>query len=787
MPTAAPQQASFNAGEVSGLMYGRIGEYDRMKSAMKVCKNAVCRVEGPWTRRPGTYFVAECVANPAGPSRVVPFKFSNLQAYMLEFAPGAIRVYKNRAPIYDNILTITAITQANPCQVTYVGNDPANGDHIDIAGVVGMTQLNGRRFRLANVNGAANTFTLQETNGTDVNSTSYSAYVSGGLANHVLTIPTSYNPVSSLKFVQSADVLFIWDPLLPEAQLTRISDTNWTLSNTVFFDGPYMLENATSTTLTPSAATGNGITITASSTTGINNGSGFLTSDVGRLIRMKEGSTWGYAVIKTRVSSTQVTADVVNTLTNTNAKTVWRLGLYSGTTGYPTCGAFYGDRLYRGGVAAEPDRLDGSRVSDYDNLQPTATDGSVTDSHAVSFRLNSDDVQTIHWMRGIGNGLAVGTYEGEWLVSPSTTQEAITPTNINAKQSTPYGSANQQSVKVGTSVVYVEAGARRLRELDFQYYDNQLVSTDLTMLADHITKGNFDPADPVASVDDPSTPTYSGIKEIAYQKKMIPIIWAARNDGALIGLTYDKNEKVIGWHRHFLGGRYDDQNRPPKVTSVAVIPSADGSYDELWMVVQRRKGVALNQYIEYLTPFWEQGDNHTTVAHFVDSGIAYSGSPTTTISGLNHLAGETVDILADGATHPQKVVGEFGSITLDRLASNVRVGYAYESDGATLRFDAGAADGTAQGKIQRIHDVVFRLFDTLGLKVGPSFDSLRQLTFRTAADPMSQAVPLFTGDRGPEDWESGYSQEEIVCWRVSQPLPATVLAVMPRLQTQDGS
>ncbi len=782
MPAAAPIKNNFNSGELSPLMMGRV-DFERYASALKVCKNHIPYLQGPVTRRPGTYLCDE-VKDSTKDTRTVAFKYSTISAFAIEVGDQYFRFKKNRAPVYDIALTIIGITQASVGVVTYTGTDPSNGDHVDISIVAGMTQVNGRRFKVSNVNAGANTFELEDVAGTDIDTTTYTAYSSGGTANRVYTLATTYLEADlfQLKFKQSADVVYIHHPDYPERKLSRVSDSSWTLADTVFLDGPYMIENITATTLTPAAATGSNIVLTASSIVGINGGTGFQTTDVGRLIRLKQGSVWGYCRIVTRTSTTVVNVDIINTLTSTAAKTQWRLGLYSETTGYPSCSTFYGDRLYRSGVPAIPERLDGSYVGDYDNMAPSAIDGTVTDAHAVSFRLNSDDVQSVRWMMGTSNGISVGTFEGEWLVNASTLNEAVTPTNIHANQSTSWGSQDIQPVKVGSSVLFCEAGGRRVRELNYQYYENQLQAVDTTVLAEHITKGNYDPADHDAGT---STVALSGIVEMAYQKKKVPMVWMPRNDGVLIGLLMSKDDKVMGWSRHVLGGWSNAGHTvPPLVKSCCVIPASDGSYDELWMIVQRNINGRLVQYNEFLTDLWEQG-NAQEDAFFVDCGLTYDGAPTLTGTGAAHLAGETVQVLADGAVQPDVTIDSSGGWGLTRAASVVHLGYSYDSDGQCLRFEAGSATGTAQGKLQRSHTVIFRLYDTLGLQVGPSFDDLTELTFRDASHPTNRPVPLFTGDKDDFTWDGTYTTENYVCWRFASPLPGTVVAIMPQLVTQD--
>jgi hypothetical protein len=145
-----------------------------------------------------------------------------------------------------------------------------------------------------------------------------------------------------------------------------------------------------------------------------------------------------------------------------------------------------------------------------------------------------------------------------------------------------------------------------------------------------------------------------------------------------------------------------------------------------------------------------------------------------------------VQVLVDGATHPDIVVSATGTWTINYAASVVHLGYAYQSDGQCLRFEAGSATGTAQGKFQRSHIVIFRVYDTLGLSIGPSFTELNEVTFRTAANLLNQPVPLFTGDVGDDSgWDGSYTTENYICWRFASPLPGTVVAIMPQMITQD--
>jgi len=491
---------------------------------------------------------------------------------------------------------------------------------------------------------------------------------------------------------------------------------------------------------------------------------------------MRHTATWGYAKITGYTSPTLVTADVVNDFgAAPTAADEWRLGLWSDTTGYPAAGVFYEDRLVMGGNTSAQQRIDGSRSGDYENMAPSDTDGTVTSSHAYSFVLNSADVQVVQWMTPDEKALFIGTAEGEWPLRPSTQSEAISPTNVSAKQSTSYGSKNTHAIKAGKSVLFINKSGRKLRRMAFDWEADGFNSPNVTRLAEHISKG--------------STVAGSGLKELAWQQEPYPYVWAVRNDGTLLSLLYDQDEKIMGWSRHTLGG-YSDAAKtlPPVVESVAVIPAADGSRDEVWMVVQRYINGSSVRYIEYMTKMWEK-DDAAEDGIYGDCALTYNGVATTSITGLTHLLGETVSVLADGASHPDKLVSATGTITLDRSASVVQVAQGYNSDWQLLRQDVGAADGTAQGKTQRPHRVIFRFDDTGPIKVGPTFNEsglgkLTDIPLRKSTDPTGAPVPLLSGDKAVE-WEADYTSDTYICGRWDSMLPGTLLAVMPQLHTQD--
>ena len=214
--------------------------------------------------------------------------------------------------------------------------------------------------------------------------------------------------------------------------------------------------------------------------------------------------------------------------------------------------------------------------------------------------------------------------------------------------------------------------------------------------------------------------------------------------------------------------------------SVATIPG-DIDEDQVWFIVKRTINGATKRYVEYLRGF----DFGTDVgdAFFVDSGLTYSGSAATTISGLNHLEGQSVAILADGAAHANKTVSS-GAITLDRSVTKAQIGLPFTSKLETLRIDAGSAMGSSQGKNKRIGEVTVRLFRTVGLKIGTSATELDTIPFRSSSDSMDKPLTLFTGDKTAE-FNGGYDDDATITIIQDLPLPMTILAIFPTLSVFD--
>ena len=578
--------------------------------------------------------------------------------------------------------------------------------------------------------------------------------LSGGSAYEIAS-PFLEAELFDIKFAQSADTMYITHPNHHPRKLTRTGHTNWVLTNDVIINGPFMDHNIETTTATPShKIAGATTTVTFSSTTGINVNQGFLSTDVGRLLHIKDG----HLKITSVTSTTIVVGTVIIDLGITTPTTDFALGSFSDTTGYPSCVTFFEQRLVFAATKAQPQTIFFSRSADYENFDDKYHE-TVSDDDAIVYTIASNQVNAIRFLTATRT-LIIGTAGGEFAVNGGGTGEAITPTNILINKQSNHGAANVDGIAVGNATLFLQRAKRKIRELAYNFDVDGYVAPDLTILAEHVTE--------------------SGITQMAYQEEPNSIVWCVRTDGQLLGFTYQREQQVTAWHRHIFGGSFSSGNAVCE--SVEVLPTDNSEY-QVWVIIKRTINGATKRYVEYLhnLDFDETDD---TSFNYLDSQLAYDGSATTTISGLDHLEGEEVSVLADGATHPNKTVSS-GAITLDRSSTKVKVGLPYVSLLQTMRIDAGADNGTSQSKTKRIYEITARLYESIGIEIGPDLNNMERIPFRSSANPMDSGVNVFTGDKEIE-FRGNYETDGFIVVRQTQPLPLTILSLYPKLQTNDG-
>ena len=786
------QVTNFTAGELSPRLRGRtdVAKYD---NGCETLLNFVVMPQGGATRRPGTNYVAAC-ANQAAANRLVPFIFSTVQAYVIEFGNLTARFY------------------ANDGQVT------SSGSPVQI-------------------------------------STPYAAA-----------------DLAQLSWVQSADTLFLFHPKYQVRLLTRTSATAFSISTATFRDGPYLTQNTTATTLTASGTSGS-VTVTASSTVGINfppnnpsAGTGFVATDVGRMIRLNTG-TWGWLVITAVNSTTSVTATVQAVVVGgalgtvgTSATASWCLGKWSDTTGYPYVGTFWQNRLILCGTNNQPNAIECSITADFTNFAPTLSDSTVIATNAMSWIISDDQVNAIGWVSSAGSAqaaqLGIGTSGGENILQAQSTNQALTPSNVQAYRETSLGSAQYvMPLRIGKSILFVNRALRKLHEWTFSWQVNGYVGPDLMVLCEHLTR--------------------AGVAGQVYQQSPHGVIWQWLTDGSLIGLTYLRDQDVVGGHRHILGGQYF--GGAPVVESAAVIPAPGGGrYDELWLTVLRTVNGAVFRSVEVMTPYFENmaadqavfldcsltttlttlagtatvsgltnaapadqppqltgsgtlvTSNPVLTSGMVGNVLRLNGGaalltgftsttrgtvtviggrplatmataaagawtltpPVTSVSGLSYLNGERVTVLADGQViGAQTVAGGTIPITIGTAgASLVTAGLAYSSVLAPMPTEPAGRGGTGQGRLKRLDHLYIRWHETIGGLFGTrqrdgmsgvTTDRTEPVQNRSFSDAMGFASPLFSGTRRVPA-PGGHDADARIIIEQTDPLPMTVLSVGAR-------
>ncbi len=666
MARSAPSLSTFTAGEISPRLEGRI-TLEKYKAGLSDLTNMVVQPHGGVTRRPGTQYLGT-VKDSSVKTRLIPFQFKTTDTYILVFGDQVMRVYRNGSQVLKgSAQNITAVTKANPGVVTISSHGYSNGDEIFLDNVVGMTELNGRNYKVANV--TTNTFTLQDLFGNNINTTNFTTYASAGAVDEIFEVATPYAAadIFNLRFAQSADIMYFVHPSYAIRTLSRTNHNAWTFATATISGSP-----------NPSL---------------------------------------------------------------------------SGTDNYPSVVTFFEQRLVFAATNNNPQTLWFSKSADYLNF----TTGTNADD-ALIYTIASNQVNNIRYLSAT-RVLTIGTSGGEYVLT-TTNNGPITPTTTQIRKYSNYGSANTETVQVADVTLFLQRGNRKVREFKYIGEVNTAgyQAPDLTVLAEHITEG--------------------GLESFAYQQEPENIVWAIRADGALVGLTYRREEEVVAWHKHTIGGTFSGGSAV--VESIATLPTDTGN-DELYMIVKRTINSVTRRYVERMKNF-DFGSN-TTSAFFVDSGLSYSGSAVSSFSTLYHLEGETVSVLANGASHANKTVAS-ASIALDFSATSAAIGYGYTSNMQTLRIESGSSDGTSQGKPKRIHGITVRLFETVGVEVGNDSSETDRIFFRDSSMDMDTAVPLFSGDKDVE-FPGGFDDDDRIYLQQTQPLPLTVLALYPRMNTFD--
>ena len=373
----------------------------------------------------------------------------------------------------------------------------------------------------------------------------------------------------------------------------------------------------------------------------------------------------------------------------------------------------------------------------------------------LAFRRTLSTEDPILWAVG-DRKIVVGTASREIAIGAINSAQAIGGDNIEAVPQSFYGSDRVFPLQIGTTGIFVQRGGRKLRQAQYDFGQDRYIAENMTVWCRHITRG--------------------GVLQLAYQKEPEELLFGVRGDGQMLVHPHAPEQQIKGFSRIIHGDG--------AVLSATTIASADGKRDEVWALVRRADGVKSVQRMAA----WRDDGDPISAAFFVDSGTtATAVAGQTRFTGATQLANRAVAVLAEGGVIDGITVAADGSFDIpesvvpqDR-AYTITVGIPYTATVVTLPPELKSQTGTSQGVRQRIVRLALRLIETAGLKIGVQGGKLDNLIDRPSAGYMDAPVPLFTGDT-ERPVSGGWDRSGRATFTSSQPLPAVIVAALPKIE-----
>lgn len=753
---------SFNAGEITPLADSRV-DLAQYKAGCRVLQNMIPLPFGGAISRPGMQYLG-AAKDSDREARVVAFNFSTTTNFVLEFGHLYIRFWTNAAQVLSGAVPLEIVTEYREQHLFQIQFRQLN----DVVYIVHpnyhpakLTRVADDDWTLADVdwqypplqdeNVEAATLAASAATGTgviltasvpmfDVEQIGAFFQVSHSRAEGFTGILLTGNNTGSWLSVIGKWDFFTFGSWGGTVHLQRTYDGGTTVEAIRVFNS----NQDRNVTASGEEFKWCQLRIVETNFTG-----SAATTDVAtpRALLEIQSTRWNGLVKITAVNSaTEAVVDVIDALYDVAATALWAEGSFSTYRGFPRSIDMHEQRILYGGTAHQPNTIWGSVSADFDNFRRTTNDDG-----SFAYTIATDQANAIQWLASQA-GLIVGTSGEEWLMQASSTSEAITPTNVTFKRQSRYGSSHLPPAVINNLVLFVQRSGRKIRELQYSFASDSYVAPDLTLLAEHLTR--------------------SGIKQVAYQSHPDSVLWVVTDDGQLVGMTYEPEQKVAAWHRHVTDG---------EVESLAIIYGDSPGSDEIWLIVKRTIENVAARYVERLYPlarhYMEQESKEGSF--YVDSGTQLTNAvPSSVVTGLDWLEGKEVSILADGAVQPrQPVLG--GVIALIIPATRVTIGLPFTAEVQPMKPDLALPDGTMQGRKVKIDRAAFRLWNTLGLEWtdAPELGDWLPLPFRDTSDPMDSSPPLFTGEK-EVSIGGGFEESINLAVRQTDPLPLGLLGII---------
>lgn len=557
-----------------------------------------------------------------------------------------------------------------------------------------------------------------------------------------LEIATPYlaGQIEDIRFAQAGDSLYLTHPDHPPMALAAGAATasGFELAPVPLRDGPYLPVNEDPLCMVQHLPSGNRIAFL---------GCAPLTqADAGRAFRAWTGSQWVWDRIDTVISSVEASLTGEGTIAGQGYSFPhtdrWQIGaFYAGN--YPAHVQFHDGRLAFASTRSHPHGLWLSEQDQHSLFGETAVNGDTGIRQAAFAALNDRAANAVTWLLSHDERLLIGTGSGLWQAKVQ--RSGSVPVVLSRLDATAAGPV--PPVLAGTDVLFADRATSRL----FARQGSRRAQ-DISLLADQLLK--------------------PGLSRLAFQAAPYGIVWAQRQDGRLLGLTYGPDEDVLAWHEHHPGPELAGADNPyanAAITALACLPEGEG--DRLYLAVIRQIDGQARQFIEVLDPFW-CGDLSETA--YADCHVRTGSAP--------HLGAEPVCGLSDG-----QVILPAPGVTAG--GSDPVLGLPYESRGAITDINRGSPDGHGRTRYRHLTEVHADLWRSAGFFAGPAAADQREFQYRLRDDPVAVPrppadVPESTTVRVPRD-AGGWARQVRFTWSQKWPLPQTVLSLALRLTASE--
>jgi len=754
-------QRSFAGGKLSDDMYGRI-DLTKYPISLSECENFFVAPHGPMRNRAGFQFIAE-VNDSTEAARLIPFSFSDDQTYAVVMNNSKASFSTDQGMVVSAAKIVSVSTPGAQAKfTTSAAHDALTGDVIYITDVPGFDEYS---YKITKID--ADEFYVLHMDGTAVDSTLFPAYVSGGTIAVVYSVAVPYaaGELFDIGYAQSADVLTLTHNSYTVRELSRLGAANWSLAAVTFapsiaapvqaaltessvqsgVDYYYVVtavaENGLEESLPSNEQTINSdLTHTAQK---ITVSWAAVTGAIRYNVYKDDNGLFGYigATEELSFKDNNITPDVSLVPPRANNP-------FGSTDNYPRTVCYFEQRRVFANTNTSPNTVWMTQSATESNMTSSIP---TQDSDAIQIRIAARELNEIMHVVPMTDLLSL-TNSSEWML---TTREgyALTPANISPREQAHGGASKVHPVLAANATVYPRSVGGHVMAISIAADTNTggYKTEDLSILATDLFDGMV-------------------IVDMAYASSPIQTVWAVRNDGVLLGLTYYPEHDVYAWHTHVTEGLFE---------SVCVIRELGDDY--LYAIVNRTINGRTCRYLERMA---SRLDADIEQGIFCDSAVVYDGTATTSITGLDHLEGEVVDVLADGVTYVKTVAA--GSITLDVAAEHVIVGLPYTSRAVSLPMVSDQLPAGGVGMKKSMTSMAIRLRNSSAVSVGAIIGgSLVELPARTN-EPYGTAPALMNGMYVIDDINSDYAYDIQYVIEHEGPLPCGVSSVLVSVAVSEG-